>query len=219
MGRKRIALTAILVLGIVFLILAPILGYAFEKSDLLDRRGITINEDSSNGLQKAFARQVSISKGQKLSIDFSVSYANVSATIKIFGKGFYDQRFALNSSPPGLTGQNFVRSQFVWGQPPRDFTDSVNSQTITNNGYWYIEFGGDTDGDYVISIPGRYVVVVYGDNNGPSADTAVIFNLRIRIDGPGDFLEELFYYLGIGVLIFLALLISFGYYKKLRRRA
>ena len=219
MERKRIALTAILVLGIVFLILAPILGSTFEKSVLLDRRGETINEDSSNGLQKAFARQVSISKGQKLSIDFSVSYANVSATIKIFGKGFYDQRVALNSSPPGLTGQNFVRSQFVWGQPPRDHTDSVNSQTITNNGYWYIEFGGDTDGDFVISIPGKYVVVVYGDNSGPSADTAVIFNLRIRIDGPGDFLEELFYYFGIGVIIILTLLISFGYYKKLRRRA
>ncbi|KKK43684.1 MAG: hypothetical protein Lokiarch_24920 [Candidatus Lokiarchaeum sp. GC14_75] len=219
MARKRIVFTAILVIGIVFLILAPILGYTLDKSVLLDKNGITINEDSNNGLTEAYARPFSISKDQKLSIEFSVHYANVSATMKIFGKGFYDQQLALNSSPTGLTGQDFAYSQFVWGQAPSTFTGSANSRTITDNGYWYIEFGGDTSGDYVISIPGKYVVVVYGVNSGPPAVTAVIFNLRIRIDGPGDFLEEIFYYFGIGVIAFLALLISFSYYKKLGRRA
>ncbi|MHA2391745.1 MAG: hypothetical protein ACXAEX_07230 [Promethearchaeota archaeon] len=216
MVREKI-LKILLIVGIAVVVAAPILGYTLDKVDLLNRTPVLINEDSSTGLQKAFAFPVSVEKDQKVTIEFSVYYANVSATLKIFGKGYYDQQYALNSTPGGLSGQNFVYSQFVWGQNPSSYTFSTTSIAITNNGYWYIEFAGSTNGDYLISIPGNYVIVVYGTNSGPSAITAVRFNIIIRIDGPGDLLQRIFYYIGSGLIIGLVLLIGYEYYKKMRR--
>jgi hypothetical protein len=215
MIRKKISLI-ILIVGIAFLILAPILGYTLEKSIHLDRRPVTIEEDSSAGLSEAFASRFSLQSNQKVRIDFSVYYANVTATLKIFGKGYYDQQLALNNSPAGMSGLDFVYSQFVWGQSPSSFTNDASSRTITYNGYWYIEFAGGTNGDYLISIPGAYVVVVYGDNDGPPADTDVRFNIVIEKDGPGDLLERLFYYIGAAVILVAIFFVSFGYYKKIK---
>ena len=216
--KKKISIP-ILIVGIVLLIIAPILGYTMDKMVLYERKPVTISEDSEDGLKEAFAYPFSIRKDQKVTIDFSVYYANVSATLKIFGKGFYDQQFALNDTPLDLLiGQNFVYSQFVWGQSPSTYTGSDNQRTFgySEDGYWYIEFAGGTSGDYLISIPGSYVIVVYGDNNGPADDTSVLFNLVIKTDGPGEFLEELFYYIGAGIFGILVLYIAYDLYKKFK---
>ncbi|TET58676.1 MAG: hypothetical protein E3J52_07850 [Promethearchaeota archaeon] len=213
MVKKKISMI-IFIVGVALLITAPILGYFLDKSVLYERKPVVIDEDSDDGLQSAFAYPFSIGKDQKITIEFSVYYANVTATLKILGKGYYDQQKALNSTPGGLTGQDFVYSRFVRGQSPS--ADSDDERSITYNGYWYIEFAGDTDGGYLISIPGSYVIVVYGDNDGPPADTDVLFNIVIKKDGPGDFLEELFYYLGAGVIAALVLFISYSYYKKFK---
>jgi len=166
--KKKISIP-ILIVGIVLLIIAPILGYTMDKMVLYERKPVTISEDSEDGLKEAFAYPFSIRKDQKVTIDFSVYYANVSATLKIFGKGFYDQQFALNDTPLDLLiGQNFVYSQFVWGQEPYSYTFSANEVSITYNGYWYIEFAGGASGASLISYPGNYVLVVYGVNSGPS---------------------------------------------------
>jgi hypothetical protein len=215
MKRKKISMI-ILIVGIAFLILAPILGYTTAKSTLLDRRPAIIEEDSSTGLTEAFAFQFSIQSNQKVRIEFSVYYANITATLKIFGRGYYDQQLALNNSPVGMTGLDFIYSQFVWGQAPSTFTGSASSRTIVYNGYWYIEFAGDTSGDYLISIPGSYVVVVYGDNDGPPANIDILFNIVIKIDGPGELFETIFYYIGAGVILVAVLFVSFGYYKKFK---
>lgn len=213
--KKKISMI-IFIVGVVLLITAPILGYFLDKTVLYERKPVVIDEDSDDGLKSAFAYPFSIRSDQKITIGFSVYYANVTATLKILGKGYYDQQYALNSTPGDLIGQDFVYSQFVWGQSPSSYTSWDNERSITYNSYWYIEFAGDTSGSYLISIPGSYVIVVYGDNDGPSADTDVLFNIVIKIDGPGDFLEELFYYLGAGVIAALVLFISYSYYKKFK---
>ena len=215
MLRKKISMI-ILIVGIAFLVLAPILGYTLDKSTLVERRPATIGEDSSAGLTKAFASGFTLTSNQKARIEFSVYFANVTATIKIFGKGYYDQQYALNNTPGGMTGLDFIYSQFVWGQSPSSFTGSSSSRTITYNGYWYVEFAGDTSGDYLISIPGSYVVVVYGNNDGPAAYTSIRFNIIVKIDGPGELLERIFYYIGAGVILVAILFVSFGYYKKFK---
>ena len=215
MRRKKISII-ILIVGIAFLVLAPILGYTLDKSTLLDRRPITIEENSSLQLTEAYAFGFSLKSGQKVRIEFSNYYADTITYLKIFGKGYYDQQYALDSPPTIMSGLNFVYSQFVWGQSPSIFTYSASSRTITYNGYWYIEFAGSTSGDYLISIPGSYVVVVYGDNDGPPANLDVRFNIIIKIDGPGDFLERIFYYIGAGVILIAILFVSFGYYKKFK---
>lgn len=213
MVKKKISI--IFIVGVALLITAPILGYFLDKTVLYERKPVVIDEDSDDGLKSAFAYPFSIRKDQKITIGFSVYYANVTATLKILGKGYYDQQYALNSTPGGLTGQDFVYSQFVWGQSiPSAYTYSGDETSITYNGYWYIEFAGDTSGSYLISIPGSYVIVVYGDNDGPETD--VKFNIVIKIDGPGDLLEEIFYYLGAGVIAALVLFISYSYYKKFK---
>jgi len=216
MKKRKIGLLTILIIGIAFLIIAPILGYTLNKTELLNKKAITINEGSNAGLQEAYAYHVSVGKNEKLVIKFSLYYANVTATLKIFGRGSYDQQYALNTSPTLLTGQDFLYSEFAYGRPPEDSITSTDEVDINNNGFWYIEFAGSTSGDYLMSIPGKYVIVVYGENTGPT-DTTVKFNLAIKIDGPGEFLEELFYYIGTGVLVCLILFLSYGYYKKLRR--
>jgi len=216
MLRKKISMI-ILIVGIAFLVLAPILGYTLDKSTLVERRPATINEDSSTGLTKAYAFGFSLASNQKVRIDFSVHYANVSATLKIFGKGYYDQRYTFNSTPSGLVGLYFICSEFVWGETPSAGTTiNTNSRNIQYDGYWYIEFAGDTDDPRLISIPGSYVIVVYGDNDGPPSDTSVSFNLIIKIDGPGELLERIFYYIGAGVILVAILFVSFGYYKKFK---
>ena len=215
MLRKKISMI-ILIVGIAFLVLAPILGYYFDKSTLVERRPVTIGEDSSAGLTKASAFGFSLASNQKARIEFSVYFANVTATLKIFGKGYYDQQYALNNTPGSMTGLDFIYSQFVWGQSPSSFTGSSSSRTITYNGYWYVEFAGDTSGDYLISIPGSYVVVVYGNNDGPAAYTSIRFNIIVKIDGPGELLERIFYYIGAGVILVAILFVSFGYYKKFK---
>jgi hypothetical protein len=213
--RKKIT-AIILIVGIAFLVLAPILGYTLDKTTLTDRRPATIQEDSSAGLTEAYAYRFSLKSDQKARIEFSVYYANVTATLKIFGRGYFDQQLALNNTPGGMSGLDLIYSQFVWGQTPSSFTGSATSRTITYNGYWYIEFAGDTNGDYLISIPGSYVVVVYGNNDGPAANINVKFNIVIKIDGPGDLLERYFYYIGAGVILAAILFVSFGYYKKFK---
>ena len=215
MVKKKISI--IFIVGVALLITAPILGYFLDKTVLYERKPYVIDEDSDNSLQSAFAYPFSIRRDQKITIGFSVYYANVTATLKILGKGYYNQQYDLNSTlPDDLNGQDFVYSQFVWGQSPSTYTYSDDERSITYNGYWYIEFAGDTSGDYLISIPGSYVVVVYGDNDGPPQNTDVLFNIVIKIDGPGDLLEEIFYYLGAGVIAALVLFISYSYYKKFK---
>ena len=215
MRRKKISMI-IFIVGIAFLVLAPILGYYLDKSTIVERRPATIGEDSSAGLTKAFASGFTLASNQKARIEFSVYFANVTSTIKIFGKGYYDQQYAANNTPGSMTGLDFVYSQFVWGQSPSSFTYDDNSRTITYNGYWYIEFAGGTNNDYLISIPGSYVVVVYGNNDGPAANTNIRFNIVLKIDGSGELFERIFYYIGAGVILAAILFVSFGYYKKFK---
>lgn len=216
--KRKLITRLILIFGIIILVLAPILGYTMDKLALYDRSPVTIEEDSKDSLREAFAYHFSFTRKQKVTIEFSVYYANVSATLKILGKGFYDQQHALNSSPSGLNGLYFVYTEFAWGAYPSSYTYSDNVRTFdfSEDGYYYLEFAGGASGDYLVSIPGSYVIVVYGENNGPPSDSIVSFNLRVKIDGPGDFLEELFYYIGAGVIVVTFLFISYGYYKKLK---
>jgi hypothetical protein len=216
---KKTILKIIFIAGVALLILAPILGYTLDTVEKYNRKPVVIDEYSSDGMRKAFAYEFSLTSRQKVRIEFSVYYANVSATLKIFGKGSYDQQYALNNTPlAGLTGLDFIYSQFTWGQSPYNSrgSDDERSFGYAEDGYWYIEFAGDTYNNYLISIPGSYVIVVYGDNNGPPSDTTVRFNLVVTMDGPGDFLEDFFYYIGAGVIGVFILLLSYGYYKKFK---
>jgi len=211
--EKRVKI--IVILGLILLVAAPILGFFLDKLLLFSAGPIPIDENSNTDIQDAFAFPVSIEKNQKLVIEFSVYYANISATVKIVGKGAYDAAYATNANPNGLTGESFVYCEFTWGQSPSTSTVASSSRSITEDGYWYIEFAGTTSGDYVVSRPGDYVVIVYGTNSGSS--TQVLFNITIKADGPGEFLQNLFLAIGIVILACYVLYFSYSYLNKLRR--
>lgn len=196
--------TAYLIIGISIacLILGPVLGLIFDKVTLYDKDLQTIQEDSNSGLTKAFAYPVSLSKDQKLVVEISEFYPNTSITIKIIAKSLYDQAYSLNSTPSGISGLQFVYSEFGWGSSPSGSTNGDNELDLPNNGiYFYIEFMGDRTGDSLISWPGDYYVIVYGTNSGPASALDVKFDITIKVDGPGETLNNLFIMVGALILV------------------
>ena len=203
----------LVLISIILIILGPVLGLLLNKVILVNQ-SFVISDTSSSDIQNATAIEVSLSKGQKIVIEFSVSTENVSATLKILGKGTYDEE-DVPSNPPGpITGKNLIYSQFAFGQTPASQTNSATSRSITNEGFWYIEFAGDVTGDYLISVPGDYVVIVYGSNAG---GTNVYFDLIVKIDGPGEIIGMLLTLVGIGMLVAILVIGTIGYLKKTGR--
>jgi hypothetical protein len=203
----------LILICVILIILGPILGLALNKVILVNQ-SFVISETSNTDIQNATAYEFTLSKGQKIAIEFSVNTANVTATLKILGKGAYDQAYEASSNPGPITGKNLIYSQFAFGQTPASQSASATSRSITNDGFWYIEFAGDTTGDYLISVPGDYVVIVYGTN---SFATNVYFNLVIKMDGPGAIVETLLILIGVGALVAIMLLVTIGYLKKTGR--
>jgi hypothetical protein len=109
----------------------------------------------------------------------------------------------LNSTPSGISGLQFVYSEFGWGSSPSGSTNGDSELDLPNNGiYFYIEFMGDRTGDSLISWPGDYYVIVYGTNSGPASALDVNFDISIKVDGPGETLNNLF--IAVGALILVA---------------
>ena len=60
---------------------------------------------------------------------------------------------------------------------------------------------GDRVGDSLISWPGDYYVIVYGINTGPVSDTNVTFDITIKVDGPGEALNNLLILVGALIIV------------------
>ena len=208
----------LLIISIVLMVLGPILGVSFDKVNLFDQT-VTISEDSYTNMTEAYDFQLNIQKDQKLIIEFSVHYLNVTAYLKIVGKGYYDAEYLAETNTNNLNGEDFVYSEFTYGRSPSqwDVATADNEVSITEDGYYYIEFAGDANGDYLRSVPGPYVIVVYGTNSGGPNWDDVIFDITIKIDGPGEFLELIFILIGMITLVATILFLSYSYLRKTRR--
>jgi hypothetical protein len=204
MSRLLKKKTAYIIIGISIacLILGPVMGLIFDKVTLYDRKPHTIQEDSNSGLTKAFGHPVTLSKDQKLIVEISEFYPNTSITIKIIAKSVYDRAYSLNSTPSGISGLEFVYSEFGWGASPSGSTAGSTALSLPSGGiYFYIEFMGDRTGDSLISWPGDYYVIVYGTNSGPASARNVYFDISIKVDGPGQTLNNLLIVVGALILV------------------
>lgn len=198
-------------IGLACLVLGPFFGILLDKITIYDRKPEVIQEDSSTSIRNAFAQQVTLSKDQKLIVEISEFYPNSSVTIRIIAKSVYDRAYSLDSNPGGISGLQFVYSEFGWGSSPAGSTIGTNSLSLPSNGiYFYIEFMGDRVTDSLISWPGDYYVIVYGSNSGPVSDTDVPFDITIKVDGPGQTLNNLLILIGAVILVayVMAVLIS-----------
>ncbi len=196
--------TAYIILGIgaLCLILGPVFGVVLDKMTIYDSKPEIIREDSADGITKAFAYPVTLSRDQKLIIEISDFYPNSSVTIRILTKSVYQRAYSLNSTTSGVTGLQFVYSEFGYGTTPAGSTNGANTLTLPTNGiFFYIEFMGDRTGDSLISWPGDYYVVVYGSNSGPASDLNVLFDIHIKVDGPGEALYNFFILIGVLIIL------------------
>jgi len=200
--KKR---TAYIIIGISIacLILGPIMGLLFDKMPIHDKTGQIIQEDSSFRITNAFAQPVTLSKDQKLIVEISEFYENTTVTIKIIAKSLYDREYSLNSTLTGsIPGLWFVYSEFGWGASPTGSTDDATALTLPNDGnYFYIEFMGHRYQDSLISWPGDYYIIVYGTNSGPASVLDVYFDISIKVDGPGETLNNLLVIVGALILV------------------
>ena len=204
----------LVLISVLLIILGPILGLFLNKITLVDQ-SFTISATSDDDIQNATAYDFTLSKGQKIVIEFSVSTENVTADLIILGKATYDQEYESSTPPGSITGEKyFIYSQFAFGQPPSNQASSDDIRSISNEGYWYIEFAGEVSGLYLRSVPGDYVVIVSGTNSG---GPNIFFDLVIKIDGPGDIVETLLILIGVGALVAIMILGTVVYLKKTGR--
>ena len=205
----------LVLIGLILIILGPILGLLLNKITLVDQSYV-VSETSSADVQNATAYEFKLSKGQKIVIEFSVSTENVTANLIILGKGTYDQAYEASTAPGSISGEKyFIYSEFAFGQTPiSNQAHSDDIRSISNEGYWYIEFAGEVSGLYLRSVPGDYVVIVYGSNTG---GTNVYFDLIVKIDGPGEIIGMLLTLVGIGMLVAILVIGTMSYLKKTGR--
>ena len=217
---KRISAILLLV-GIILLVLAPIFGTSLDTVLIEEKNGEELKDDSLTELKEAYSSEVTIGKNEKIIIEFSANFENCSINLIIVGKGHYES-IDEKDSPTLLTdNKDFLVSKFAMGDVKNDNPEAseANLADITNDGYYYIEFMGSIDGTDLISEPGDYVIVVYGQNLGVK-DDEVEFNIKIMTDGPadaGDILEVLFLIIGIGLIGFVALISFINLINKWRR--
>ena len=198
-------------IGILCLVLGPLLGILLDKTSISEGKPQSVQEASTSSIRSAFAQPVTLSKDQKLIVEISEFYENSSVTIRIVAKSSYDQAYSLDNAPGGIPRLEFVYSEFGWGSTPAGSTVGDNSLSLPSDGiYFYIEFMGDRTGDSLISWPGDYYVIVYGSNSGPPSVTSVYFDITIKVDGPGETLNNIFILIGVLIIVIyvMAVLIS-----------
>ena len=196
--------TAYIILGIgaICLILGPIFGVLLDKMTIYDSKPEIIQEDSAIGMTKAFAYPVTLNRDQKLIIEISDFYPNSSVTIRILTNSVYKRAYSENSTTSNAIGLQFVYSKFGYGTNPQYSTEGDNTLTLPGDGIsFYIEFMGGRNGDYLISWPGDYYVIVYGSNSGPASKVNVLFDIQIKIDGPGEALYNFFILIGVLIIL------------------
>lgn len=201
MNKDKKTLMILAIVGVALLIIAPLFGMLFDTKKLVNQQGIAIDADSSVSFEDAYAVEFSLDQNEKAVIKFSVYYENVTANLKIFGKGDYDSEVSQNGTndPINENGKYFMVSQFDWSANPTPNT--MRTATCVRDDFYYIEFMGDGDNfGNIWSEPGNYVVLVYGTNSWAGSDD-VKFNLVVEVDGAGPVLEIIFALAGWGCII------------------
>jgi hypothetical protein len=216
---KNKFLKAGLVIGLIFIIFGPMIGGLFETLSVRKEKDKTISEDSAVYFADAAAYGIRIKRNQKYIIKFSVYSQNVSATLKIFGKGTYDSERIKNdtNAPQTVTGRYFLVSQPSWAWDPSSTDDTRTSVTCNQDDFYYIEFMGDgqASSDLIWSEPGDFVILIYGTNSFVNG-TAVTYNIEIYKSGPSDLVRTIFSYSGWGILLIAGLVICTRLIKQWR---
>ena len=179
-------------------------------------------EDWKRSIDLAYSKEFTLGQDQTCHITFKNNYENVTVFLKIFSIGVYDQLVADNDTSgtgsslygTGLTMRKYIRSMY------QDISDVglQSSVTILTISWDDSETSEEADfkGNNLQSVPGTYVVVVYGWNEDSvnTDNDEITFDLTITVDGPGQILFEIF--LLSGVVLITAVLV-FLFYSFIKR--
>ena len=201
-------LKILLAMGLLFLILGPIVGGLTEKIRLYSESSKVVDIESENSFRSVDPYEISIKKNQKVMIQFSVYSPNVTASLKIFGKGLFDSEYQKNDTmPQNVNGRYFLISRPSWSGDPSWYEDTQRVVSCNQDDFYYLEFMGDGDsGDIIWSEPGEYVIFVYGSNSY-NMSTDVIYNIEVHKDGPSTLIKQWSSSIGWFILIVAGLII------------
>jgi hypothetical protein len=181
----------LLAMGLLFLILGPIVGEMTESIRIYNESNMLVEEESEKSFHNVSTYDLTLKKNQKIIIKFSVYSSNVTASLKIVGKGLFDSEYEKNdtNAPQTVNGRYFLISKPTWSGDPSWYEDTQRVVSCNQDDFYYIEFMGDGDSaDTIWSEPGEYVVFVYGSNSY-NMSTEVIYNIEIYKDGPSTFIK------------------------------
>ena len=188
-------------IGFILIASSFVLPVYFNRTTIEDRKPLSFNSIAADNISDCHARRFSLSKGQSCSVEISDRYENVTAiTIMFLTYEEYTLRVIEDRDPDDVV---IVRQQFIWRylEYPQGVGDSDNSNRYTLgviDVVYLIDFIGGGSGSNLVSIPGDYVVVVWGTT---SFGTTVKTNLKIVVDGLGDTLRNVFFTMGWIVLL------------------
>ncbi len=197
-----------LITAAVLISIAPFLSVAFDKTELVDKDGINIDNRSINQISYCYKKSFTLDKGEKLILELSVPYANTSITLIIVGRGEYKGLDHHTTSPLAFTTQyNFLKSEFIRWEDPSGSTSSANALILTNDEYYFIEFMGDVSSGSLESVPGAYLLLAYATDH-PDGEPSVEFDLKMSLDGPydsGDLIGFLFPTIGLLLIAYVGI--------------
>ncbi|MGV9205453.1 MAG: hypothetical protein ACOC44_15695 [Promethearchaeia archaeon] len=212
--QTKLILIIILVAGIVLVSLAPVLGNVLDKTIIAEESEKEIDADSEDDFDKAYTQDISLSEGEKMIIEFSSFYANSTPQLEIITKATSQS----GNAPSTVDGNDFLVSTHAFGIDPDNSVASSAEATVPAGGEsFYIEFAGTTQApdqyspDYLVSVPGDYVVLV------TAGDNETKFDITIKTDGPmdaGDIINPVFSTIGWGLIIAFLAVISYQLYQK-----
>ena len=217
--KSKKNLTIFLTIGLLFLILAPIAGEMTETILIFNEQNKHDDQESEVSFHNVDSYEVNIKKNQKITIKFSVYSQNVTASLKIFGKGLFDSEYIKNDTygPQNVSGRYFLISRPTWSGDPSWYGYTQTVVSCVQDDFYYIEFMGDgNSGNTIWNEPGEYVIFVYGSNSF-NMSSEVIYNIEIYKDGPSALIKKGFSYVG-WLMILIAGLVILNYYIKEFRR-
>jgi hypothetical protein len=216
--KSKKKLKFLLGLGLLFLILGPILGEMTETILIHNESSKLVDQESEKSFHNVTSYEISIKKNQKVTIKFSVYSENVTASLKIVGKGLFDSENIKNDTygPPNVTGRYFLISKQVWSGDPSWYEETQRVVICNQDDFYFIEFMGDgNSGGIIWNEPGDYVIFVYGSNSY-NMSSEVIYNIEVYKDGPSAVIRNIFSTIGWLMIIVAGLVIINDSIKKFR---
>jgi len=216
--KSKKKLKFLLVLGLLFLILGPIVGEMSETNIIYNESNESVDQESEKSFHNVTSYEISIKKNQKITIKFSVYSENVTASLKIVGKGLFDSENTKNDTygPPNVTGRYFLISRPTWSGDPSWYGYTQTVVSCVQDDFYFIEFMGDgNSGSTIWNEPGDYVIFVYGSNSY-NMSSEVIYNIEVYKDGPSAAIRNIFSTIGWLMIIVAGLVIMNDSIKKFR---